>query len=346
MDQKQTLDISWGTILKISFALFVFYLIYLFKDILALSVFALIISLLLNPIIDFFQRYKLSHSLAIILSYVLIFGFLYLLICLLFPLILLETGQFSLFSLQYFERIYPSLEKLNIKTFQNAESLIILLGEFFEKISIYIFTAISAVFGKIGSILFIIAVAFFLSLEKKGVERTLTLLTPKKERDSVLETFEKCQKKVFIWFSSKVLSGIFIAILAFIAFKLFNVHYPFTFSALVGILEVIPFFGPLIALIIVFVFVLLDSWLKALFVLGAFLLIRQIEKNFLTPFFSFQDITLPPVLVLISLAFGGRLLGILGAILAVPTMAFLFEFWKDFLKKGFVEPSAHLTEEN
>ena len=120
MDQKQTLDISWGTILKISFALFVFYLIYLFKDILALSVFALIISLLLNPIIDFFQRYKLSHSLAIILSYVLIFGFLYLLICLLFPLILLETGQFSLFSLQYFERISPSLEKLNIKTFQNA----------------------------------------------------------------------------------------------------------------------------------------------------------------------------------------------------------------------------------
>ncbi|MCD6402636.1 AI-2E family transporter, partial [bacterium] len=59
----QTLDISWSTILKISFAIFCFYIIYLIKDILVLTFFAFVISVLFNPVIDFLRNRGLPRVL-------------------------------------------------------------------------------------------------------------------------------------------------------------------------------------------------------------------------------------------------------------------------------------------
>ncbi|GAI37440.1 unnamed protein product, partial [marine sediment metagenome] len=95
----------------------------------------------------------------------------------------------------------------------------------------------------------------------------------------------------------------------------------------------IPILGPIIAGAVAFIFVALDSWLKAIFVLIIFILIQQIEGNILTPVLTKKFVGLPPVLVLISLAVGAKLLGILGAILAIPLAGILFEFLRDFLKK-------------
>ena len=66
--------------------------------------------------------------------------------------------------------------------------------------------------------------------------------------------------------------------------------------------------------------------------MGAFFLIQQIEGNIVTPILTKKFVGLSPALVLISLAVGGKLLGILGAILAIPITSILFEFWTDFLK--------------
>jgi predicted PurR-regulated permease PerM len=333
MNQKQTLDISWGTILKVSVALFCFYIIYLVRDILVLSTFGLILSVLFNPAIDFLQRYRLPRFLAAAFLYVSIFAVLSLLIYLLFPAIFVEIKQLSLFFPQYFEKISPPLQGLGIEAFESMESFLTAMGEFLQKASADIFSALSAIFGGIGSAFFVIAVAFFISLEEGGIERLLALVIPKVKENSALEIWKKCQAKASGWFGSRILSGIFVAILAFIAFKLFNVRYAFTLSILTGILDIVPVLGPIIAGAISFVFVVLDSWLKAIFVLGALVLIQQIEGNILTPILAQKFIGLPPALVLISLAIGGRLLGILGAILAIPIAGILFEFWKDFLRE-------------
>ena len=67
--------------------------------------------------------------------------------------------------------------------------------------------------------------------------------------------------------------------------------------------------------------------------MGAFILIQQIENNILTPILAKRFVDIPPVLVLLSLVIGGELLGVLGAILAVPLGGILFELIRDFLKK-------------
>ena len=89
----------------------------------------------------------------------------------------------------------------------------------------------------------------------------------------------------------------------------------------------------MITAVLIGIVVALDSPLQAVFVILAFILIHQIEGNILTPLLTKRFIGLPPSLVLISLAIGGELWGIMGAILAVPLAGILYEFLRDFLKR-------------
>jgi len=333
MNGERLLDISWGTIFKIAIAFLCFYLIYLVKDILVWFIFALIISILFNPAIIFLQRLKVPRVLSVIFVYVAIFGILGLLIYWISPVFISEIQKFSQLFPQYFEKIAPSLRGLGITTFENMESFTKTLGLLFQRASSDILNALAIIFGGIGSTFFILAIALFLSFEERWVEKVIALLSPKKYESYILFLWERSQTKVSGWFGSRILTSLFVGIVVFITLYLFKVNYAVSLAMLAGILDFIPLLGPTIAGAIIFVFVALDSWLKAIFVLIVFILVQQIESNILGPILTKKFVGLPPALVLLSLAIGGNLLGILGAILAIPLAGILFEFVRDFLKK-------------
>lgn len=296
-------------------------------------VFALIISVLFNPAINFLHRLRLPRVLSVIFVYVSIFGILGLLISWMAPVFVSEIQRFSQLFPQYFDKIAPLLQGLGIEAFESMESFTQALGEMIQKVSSDILNALALIFGGIGSTIFILAIALFLSLEERGVERVIGLLSPKKYENYILNLWEKSQIKVSGWFGSRVLISIFVGIAVFIALHLLKVEYAFSLAILSGILDFIPILGPIIAGVVAFIFVAMDSWLKAIFVLIVFILIQQLEGNILSPVLTKKFVGLPPVLVLISLALGGKILGILGAILAIPLTGIIFEFLRDFLKK-------------
>lgn len=333
MNGDRVLDISWGTILKISLAFLIFYLIFLVRDILVWFIFALIISVLLNPAINLLRKLKIPRVLSVIFIYVAIFGILGLVIYWTAPMFVFEIQQFSQIFPQYFEKFAPSLRGLGIEAFESMESFTQAMGVMLQKASSDILSALALFFGGIGSTIFILAIALFLSLEEKGVERVIGLFSPKKYESYVLSIWEKSQTKVSGWFGSRILISLFVGIAVFITLQLFNVNYALSLALLAGFLDFIPILGPIIAGVIIFAFVVLDSWLKAIFVLIAFVLIQQIEGNIFSPILTKKFVGLPPVLVLLSLAIGAKLFGILGAVLAIPLAGIIFEFLRDFLKK-------------
>jgi len=333
-ENKGLLDVSWGTILKIGIAFFCFYFIYLIKDILSWLIFALIISVLFDPAIDFLQRRKIPRVLSTILTYITIFGILGWVIYLFSPSFIKEIQQFShqLFP-EYFEKIAPSLRGLGITAFENFETFTNSIEGWLIKASTNIFTAIFTIFGGILSAFTIFALAIFLSIEEKGVEKVVGLLSPKKHEVYILGLWEKCQIKISRWFGVRILLCLFIGFCTFIACYILNIKYAVSFGLLAGILDIIPIIGPIIAGAIIMIFCAMESWIKALFILVIFILIQQIEGNILTPILTKKFIGLPAVLVLVALMVGGRLWGVLGAILAIPLFGLVYEFLKDFLKK-------------
>jgi len=333
MNGDKVLDISWGTILKISFAILIFYLVYLIRDILIWFIFALIISVLFNPAIKFLQKLRIPRVLSVIFIYVAIFGVLGLTIYWTAPMFVLEIQQFSQLFPQYFEKIAPPLRTLGIEAFESMETFTQAIGNMLQKASSDILSALALFFGGIGSTIFILAIALFLSLEEGWVEKVISLLFPKRYEAYALSVWERSQNKVSGWFGSRILTCLFVGVAFFITLYLFNVKYALSLSLLAGVLDFIPVLGPVIVVAAAFLFVALDSWLKAFFVLIAFILIQQVEGNIIAPILTRKFVGLPPVLVLISLSVGAKLLGVLGAVLAIPLAGILFEFIRDFLKR-------------
>lgn len=333
MEQEKILDISWKTILKISLIIVCFYILYLIRDIIIWFIFALIISVLFNPAIDFLQKRKIPRFLGVVFIYIGILGLLSFLIYLVVPLFTSEIQTFLESFPQYFEKISPFLRGLGFQAFENIESFLKALGKTLEGMADNIFSVLFAIFGGVFSSLFVIISAIFLSLEEKAIEKALILLFPKKYESYVLTLWGKCQKKVSGWFGSRILACLFVGVVSYIVFLLFNVKYPFTLALFAGVFNFIPYVGPLLTGVVLFLIVFPSEPAKATFVLIAFALIQQIENSILSPILMKKLVGLPPVLVLTSLVIGGKLWGFLGAILAIPLFGILFEFLKEFLQK-------------
>jgi len=333
MDNEKVLDISWRTIAKISIAVACFYILYSIRDILIWFIFALTISVLFNPAVNFLQKRRIPRILGVVLVYVGTFGLLSLLIFLVIPLFISEIQAFLESFPEYFEKISPPLKGLGFQAFENIESFLKALGKTLEGMAENIFSVLFTIFGGVFTTLFVIITAIFLSMEKRSIERTLILLFPKRYEPQVLNVWARCQKKVAGWFGARLLACLFVGLASYVTFLLFNVKYPFTLALFAGVFNFVPYVGPLLTGVVLFLVIFPTEMFKAIFVLIAFGLIQQIENSILSPILMKKFVGLPPALVLISLVIGGKLWGLLGAVLAIPLFGILFEFLKEFLQR-------------
>jgi len=335
MSQEQILSISWKAIFKVFVAIVSVYFIYLARDIALWFFFGLAISILLEPAIKFLRKIWIPKIVAIALIYFSIFGLLGLLVYLTAPIFISELKEFSGYVPDYFNKISPVLHNVGIDVSQSFSELTSSLIGGLEQGSKGILNAIMAFFGGISSTVIILTIAFFLSLEDRGPERFLALVSPQRYQDQIVTFFEKAQNKVSGWFGARIIACLFVGIGSFIVFYVFGIKYAFLLALISGLLNFVPYIGPLITaiLLVVFVFVSSESWFVVLYILLAVWAVQAVENNLLTPFLMKKMINLPPVLVLISLLVGSQLFGFLGTIFAVPVFGIIYEFVKEILEK-------------
>lgn len=332
---ENILSISWGTIAKVFIAIFIFYIIYLVKSIALWFLFAVAISVLLEPAIDFLRRLKIPKIISILIVYFSIFGIVGLLIYLSAPVFISEIKQFSQNLPGYFIQISPVLRQFGIQTAQDFDSFVSVAIGNLQESSESIIRAVMVFFGGIFSAISILTFAFFLSLEEKALERTLLLLFPRRYENQIKIIFEKSQSKISGWFGARVLACLFVGLASYVVFYIFGVKYAFTLSLISGILNFIPYIGPWITciLLVVFIAVSSSSWMTLLYVLVAVFAIQEIENNLLTPVLMKKMTDLPAVLVLMSMLIGAEVFGFTGLVFAVPVAGIIYEFLREFLQK-------------
>lgn len=333
-EKSQVLDISWGMIAKIFAAIFIFYFIYLTKEIALWFFFALAMSVLLSPAIDFLKRIWVPKVLAVVIVYFSIFGLLGILIYATAPIFISELKQLSQHLPDYFVQINPILQQMGIDITQTFDNFTQLLVGGLAQSSKGVISAVSIFFGGLYSTAFILTTAFFLSLEENAFEKFLTLILPKRYEDNITTLFRRARSKVSGWFGARILSCVFVGVASYIVFFIFGVKYAFILALISGVLNFVPYIGPWITtiLLIVFIAVSSGSWLPVLYVLIAVTLIQEVDNKILTPILMKKMVDVPPVLVLISLLVGAKLFGFLGTIFAVPVFGIIYEFLKEFLE--------------
>ena len=352
MERKNILDVSWGTIFKVFVTVICLYFLYLIRDLIIWFIFGLVISILMEPLVILFSRRKVPHTVAVVIVYLLIFGLFGYLLYLAIPFFISEIQHFSeVFPNQlkeYLAEISPFLEKVGLEALGDFESMLENIEQYFQEMSRNAFSTIVTLFGGILATFFTISLSFFLSLEKGLMEKGLIIFFPKRYEEYLLGLWRRSKQKVTGWFLMRIIGVIFVGFSSYIIFKALDVGYPILLSAIGGVFDFVPILGPMVASVLIFAVVSVESIVKGIFVIVAFGIIQLIENTVVLPILAQKIIRVPPVLVLIALFIGGKLWGVLGAILLVPLIAILFEFIKDFLeeKKEEVFASRFPSEEN
>jgi len=332
---QKVLDISWGTIIKTVTALGGLYFLFLIRDMLIWLIFAVVISILFNPVINFLKnRLKVPRVLGTIFVYFGLFlaiaGFLYLVSISLSE----EVNSFIENSNEYFGKIAGMFESLQIEAMKDMSSFTAMVGDTIGKASDGALSAIGLLFGGIASALSVFSIAFFLSLEEEALAKAIVLMTPRRHKTKVLQIWKKTQKKISSWFGIRIVCSLFIGAVTTGMCYALNVDYGVVFGLLAGLSNFVIMIGPLIAGLVIFIFIVVSAGVsQGLLFLLVYFIAQEIESYIIMPVLSKKLLRLSPTLVLLSIMIGAQLWGILGAILAIPMVGMFSEFIRGFLEK-------------
>jgi predicted PurR-regulated permease PerM len=186
-----------------------------------------------------------------------------------------------------------------------------------------VFAAVWGVLGGVFGLLTILIVAFYLLVDSESIVRTFVRLFPRSERVRVLDACHRVATKVSAWLAGQLLLAGIIGTTAAIGLWLMGVPYFYVLALIAAVGEMIPVVGPLLAAIPAVLVAFTVSPALALGVAVFFTLQQQFENHVLVPKVMERQVGISAVVVIVSLLIGGSLLGIMGAILAVPTAAIL-----------------------
>jgi len=116
---------------------------------------------------------------------------------------------------------------------------------------------------------------------------------------------------------------IVVGLLTYVGLSLMGIKYTLALAVLSGLLEVVPSLGPITATIPAFFIGLSQSYVSGLLMIALYFTVQQLENNLIVPFVMKKAVGIHPITTLIALIIGGKLAGIMGVILAIPTTIFL-----------------------
>jgi len=335
--------LGWQAIARLAVLIIVLYVLYILKDIIIWFVFALMVAILFNFLIDGLQKKGVPRFISTPVLYLGFFTLLGFFIYKTAPLLLAEIQDFIANLPVYLKKISPFFERLGVNTFKNTKTFMSTLQDSLSKAGGSFGSALTSIFGGVASTALVISVAFFISLEKQFMERIINIISPEHHKERFFTLWRRSKKKVAGWFVARFIGMVFIGLGTCAILLVFNTKYVFTLALLAGILDILPFIGPLVAGIIIFAVVSLHSFFQALMAVIVFFLLQYLENHILFPILFKKLIGLHPVLVLVAFAVGGELWGAAGAILAIPLAGIVYEIVKDyFLQKKKTELVQHV----
>lgn len=302
----QKIDISHRTIIFIAILVLSLWIIYLIRDLLVILFVAIILMSALSPLVNFFVKLKLPKSLSIALTYIIIIGFLVVSVtAILQPLVEEST------------RLIVTLPEVVGSLFNIANIDKSLLQSELTAFSKNVFSILSNTANLLLAIIFLLVLTFYLLMERENLEARFASLFRDKE-GRVKEKLKAIEEKLGAWLRGQLFLSVVIGLLSYIGLFLLNIPYALPLALIAGVLEVIPVIGPIISAIPAIFIAVTISPILALGVAAMFFIIQQLENHLIVPQVMKKAVGLNPLVVILAIAVGSKLLGFAGALLAVP----------------------------
>ena len=345
----QNLGAVWGFIGKV---------LSIFAPIIA----ALCIAFVLNVLLNFFEKRvfffftkskfkfvkKLKRPVSLIFTYLLSFGIISLLILVIIP-DLIETLTYLFEKMPSFVNaamnwIEGTLANFHIKIDLpepkiNWNAAANTLKDWFSNSHVKIFgdalNITTSVFSGVFDTLFSIVISVYVLAQKERIanfmKRMINAFTNTKISSLIYHIADQTQEIFARFIGGQCLEALILGTLCFIGMTIFSMPNALIISVIITVTALVPIVGATIGVIIGFLLIVITNPLKALFFVIFVLILQQIEGNLIYPKVVGKAVGLPGILVVSAVLIGGNIGGVLGALVAVPSVAVIFVLLKELI---------------
>lgn len=315
------IDISHRTIIFTVLFLLGLWLLYFVRGILLMLFVAFLLTTILDPFVNLLTRIKINRNLAVVLSFVLVIGTLGGVIALIAPALVQETTNFINALPTYLSNIGVDMSVTN--------NLITGLVQQIGGVLNFTFSVFSNVF----SVITILVFTFYMLLGYSSMKEQITTLIGDERGKRIYDLVSAIETRLGRWSRGESILMLSVALGNYLGYLLLGIPFALPLAVLTGIFEIIPTLGPIISAVPA---VLIGFGISPFVGIGAVVVafvVNQLENYVLVPKIMQRSVGVSPLLVLISVAIGVKIAGIMGALIAVPFVITLQVIIKEFWGK-------------
>ncbi|MDO9028737.1 MAG: AI-2E family transporter [Candidatus Roizmanbacteria bacterium] len=321
----QKIEISSKTIIFTVGFILLLGVIWLIKDLIFSLFIAFIIAGALRQPVDFLEKKKIPRVLASFVIYLLFLFAIVNLFALVIPPLLKEISF-----------LFKNLPEI-IKTALPQISSYVDLSTLTQNLPNLANDVINLIKGIFSNAIFVTSTLFFgfyLLLEKDFIENVLVNFFDEAEAKKIAHIVNRGQKRAGSWFWGEVVLMTAVGALTYIGLTIIGMKYALALAVLAGLLEVVPTLGPIISAIPAALIGFSSSYVLGLSNIALYFIVQQLENNLLVPLVMKKIVGVHPIITLMALIIGGKLAGVLGVLLAVPTTIFIETILIEWQKKA------------
>lgn len=371
MKKKNIFDKSFWKIVLLAICIFVSYrlvfdfegvsagfmgVISFFLNLLGYFVWGFSIAFILNQIVLFFQKvFKFIKSenvkriLSVATAYIVALGFIVLFFVAIIPVIGNSVSDLVSNIPTYAEKLtemYGSVQTylqnqfgIQVADLGNIDyveiltrvSDFVLNGENIGALTHWLFETTNVVMNFLFG--FIISIYMLLDKEKflQQTGNIVDALLPEKWAERLRVVGKRANELFAKFLFGKLIDSTIIGIIAYIAFLIIGVRYPLLLAFIVGITNIIPYFGPIVGGVVACAIVLFTNSGISLFIISAIMVLalQQLDGWVIGPRILHGQIGVSPLLIIAGVTIGGSLAGFIGMVIGVPLLALLKELFYD-----------------
>lgn len=330
--KKVVFEISITSVLKVILVFAALWVLFLVRDILLILLVVLLITVALEPYVTKLEQEKVPRALSVIVLYLALLVVLGLLLYFVIPPVANQVKELT-FNFPYYT---SRLSDFNIGDFAPISGFLNSISSRLSDVAGGVLGALVSVFGGIAFAIIIFALTFYALVDGENIKKSLISIIPTNKKDRLRATIVKVSEKLSDWMRGQLLLMLIIGVVDGSILAIMGIKYALTLGLLAGLFEIIPVLGPILSAIAaaLVAFILGAPLWKVGVILAAYIIVQQLEGYILVPKIMQKAIGMSPIVVIIAILIGNKLLGLGGALLAVPVAAGIQVFVKEYFPLG------------
>lgn len=289
---------------------------------------------------------KLTRALSVTISLLFLLTIIAAFVCILVPQLVESVKQLVTYITTFIRSNVHHLNQLLVRwdfiEFE-GEELVIAWEKIIAETSNYIEFVVdnvlaisSTIYTTIFQLFIGLITAFYLLMDKErfGMQaKKICYAVCKEDTCESLIYWMRRANRIFAGFiSGKIIDSAIIGVLCYVGMIIFKMEYPLLISVIVGVTNILPFFGPFIGAIPSILILLIVNPYSALWFALFVLLLQQLDGNVIGPLILGDYVGISPLWIMISIVIGGGLFGFVGMLMAVPVFALVYAIIKAWIE--------------